>query len=208
MVLHLDPLRERYPDTPVVCFTLADDQRLVLGEIADTDGNKANPTWTLDQVDRIHYALGRMLATGRPYPQIGSLIPDQPGYVVAACRHRLARSEWLAGMRTCERCPAEQGDALMIPIDLDRFLADVGAELERRARTGTVTVRFSHRTLTPHNIRAVRHDVPRAKVPEAGDRVTLPGAGYLGADAVWLVDEQVWEGAGTAVRLVCVDAPA
>lgn len=95
----------------------------------------------------------------------------------------------------------------MIPIDLDNFLANVGAELERRARTGVVTVRFSHRALTPDNVRAVRHDVPRREVPKVGDRVTLPGAGFYGRDVVWLVDEQIWGGAGTAVLLVCVNPP-
>lgn len=108
MVLHLDPLRERYPDASRLCLTLADDRRLVLGEVVDPDGNQANPTWTIDQIDLIHVALGRIIDAARPYPQVGSIIPDQPGYVVGACRHRIARSEWLAGMRTCERCPATQ----------------------------------------------------------------------------------------------------
>jgi hypothetical protein len=40
------------------------------------------------------------------YPTPGSEIPDQPGYVVAECRHRVAGSEWRAGFRTCERCPS------------------------------------------------------------------------------------------------------
>jgi hypothetical protein len=38
------------------------------------------------------------------YPAPGSAIPDQPGYVVGECEHRVARSEWQAGLRTCERC--------------------------------------------------------------------------------------------------------
>jgi excisionase family DNA binding protein len=28
-----------------------------------------------------------------------------PGYVAGLCGHRVARSEWRAGCRTCERCP-------------------------------------------------------------------------------------------------------
>jgi hypothetical protein len=39
-----------------------------------------------------------------PYPEPGSEIPDQPGYVVGTCQHRVAASEWRAGCRTCERC--------------------------------------------------------------------------------------------------------
>jgi hypothetical protein len=39
------------------------------------------------------------------YPAPGSTIPDQPGYVVGKCEHRVAKSEWRAGFRTCERCP-------------------------------------------------------------------------------------------------------
>jgi hypothetical protein len=41
------------------------------------------------------------------YPNPGSEIPGQPGYVVGTCRHRVAGSEWRAGFRTCERCPRE-----------------------------------------------------------------------------------------------------
>jgi len=39
------------------------------------------------------------------YPEPGSGIPDQPGYVVGKCGHRVAASEWRAGFRVCERCP-------------------------------------------------------------------------------------------------------
>lgn len=42
------------------------------------------------------------------YPAPGSDIPDQPGFVVGECGHRLAGSEWRAGFRTCERCPTGQ----------------------------------------------------------------------------------------------------
>jgi len=38
------------------------------------------------------------------YPAPGSGIPGQAGYVVAQCGHRIARSEWAAGFRNCERC--------------------------------------------------------------------------------------------------------
>lgn len=38
-----------------------------------------------------------------------------PGYVAGRCGHRVAESEWRAGFRTCERCPADDepecGDA-------------------------------------------------------------------------------------------------
>jgi hypothetical protein len=40
------------------------------------------------------------------YPAPGSAIPDQPGYVVGECTHRVAASEWRVGFRVCERCPA------------------------------------------------------------------------------------------------------
>ncbi|GGS88324.1 hypothetical protein ACFFV7_51075 [Nonomuraea spiralis] len=42
------------------------------------------------------------------YPAPGSQIPDQPGYVVGTCAHRVAGSEWRAGFRTCERCPHDE----------------------------------------------------------------------------------------------------
>jgi hypothetical protein len=41
------------------------------------------------------------------YPAPGSPIPDQPGFVVGECEHRVAGSEWRAGFRTCERCPGD-----------------------------------------------------------------------------------------------------
>lgn len=41
------------------------------------------------------------------YPAPGSPIPDQPGFVVGVCKHRVAASEWRAGFRTCERCPGD-----------------------------------------------------------------------------------------------------
>ena len=46
---------------------------------------------------------------GPEYPIVGSIIPPgenfgQSGYVVGACGHRVAGSEWMAGFRNCERC--------------------------------------------------------------------------------------------------------
>lgn len=38
------------------------------------------------------------------YPEPGSAIPGQPGYVVGTCGHRVAKSEYRAGFRSCERC--------------------------------------------------------------------------------------------------------
>jgi hypothetical protein len=43
------------------------------------------------------------------YPEPGSGIPPElnfgmAGYVVGECRHRVAGSEWRAGLRNCERC--------------------------------------------------------------------------------------------------------
>lgn len=55
--------------------------RALLGDSRDVDGSAAST-----------------------YPAPGSEIPDQPGYVVGTCGHRLAASEWRAGFRTCERC--------------------------------------------------------------------------------------------------------
>jgi hypothetical protein len=40
------------------------------------------------------------------YPSPGSPIAGQLGYVVGICGHRVARSEWCAGFRLCERCVA------------------------------------------------------------------------------------------------------
>ena len=42
------------------------------------------------------------------YPEPGSYIPDQPGFVVAECGHRVANQEWRVGFRTCERCAGQR----------------------------------------------------------------------------------------------------
>lgn len=47
-------------------------------------------------------------AASPEYPDPGSAIPGQPGFVVATCGHRVAAQEWRAGFRVCERCPAAQ----------------------------------------------------------------------------------------------------
>lgn len=70
-------------------------------------------TWTqigvrLETTRDVAYGTWRRLP--RPgYPDIGSLIPPdrnggQAGYIVAACTHRVAGSEWDAGFANCERC--------------------------------------------------------------------------------------------------------
>jgi hypothetical protein len=53
----------------------------------------------------------RDVRRGRVYPAPGSDIPPennggQAGYVVGECGHRVAKSEWRAGFRVCERCGA------------------------------------------------------------------------------------------------------
>lgn len=35
------------------------------------------------------------------HPELGPM----PGYIAGRCGHRVAGTEWLAGFRTCERCP-------------------------------------------------------------------------------------------------------
>ena len=46
---------------------------------------------------------------GPDYPAVGSIIPPeqnfgQYGYVVGKCGHRVAGSEYMAGLHNCERC--------------------------------------------------------------------------------------------------------
>lgn len=67
----------------------------------------------LAEVDRVYAPLTLVRdVNGEPpaYPAPGSDIPDQPGYVVGRCGHRLAASEWRAGFRTCERCGSDWED--------------------------------------------------------------------------------------------------
>ena len=46
---------------------------------------------------------------GPAYPNVGSIIPPeqnfgQKGYIVGGCGHRVAGSEYMAGLHNCERC--------------------------------------------------------------------------------------------------------
>jgi hypothetical protein len=59
--------------------------------------------------DGIHPGANTPEDQGDDVLQPGHAIPDQPGYVVGTCGHRVAGSEWSAGYRTCERCPADDG---------------------------------------------------------------------------------------------------
>jgi hypothetical protein len=59
--------------------------------------------------DGIHPGADTPEDQGDDVLQPGHAIPDQPGYVVGTCGHRVAGSEWSAGYRTCERCPADDG---------------------------------------------------------------------------------------------------
>ena len=85
----------------------------------------------------------------KTYPEPGSEIPDQPGYVVGKCGHRIATSEWRAGFRTCERCPAEQdggGKATTPTTHLDA--ARVLTGIIRRAEEAGLPL--LHWSLHPH----------------------------------------------------------
>jgi len=105
--MHLEPFRNRFPTAPPVALTLDSNQFILFRlDNAAAAYPPALAIWDLTQAELVHAALGRLLDQARPYPKPGSTIPDQPGYVVGVCEHRVARSEWLAGCRTCERCPA------------------------------------------------------------------------------------------------------
>jgi len=72
---------------------------------------------------------------GRPgvtpdYPAPGSAIPGQPGYVVGTCGHRLAASEWRAGCRTCERCPARRSELAVPPDDAETRIHAMWADAD------------------------------------------------------------------------------
>lgn len=69
-----------------------------------------------------HPAAGQpfVVAEATPFGGPGVL----PGYVVGECGHRVARSEWAAGSRVCERCPARSAEEEML-----RTIADLASEL-------------------------------------------------------------------------------
>ena len=65
------------------------------------------------------------------YPAVGSTIPDQPGFVVGTCGHRVARQEWRAGFRRCERCPADA-----TPDDEDPGLGEIRSAIAAAEERG------------------------------------------------------------------------
>lgn len=73
--------------------------------------NVLEPLRALAEDMRLAYVRWLAEQEGVPYPVPGSEIPDQPAYVVGNCGHRVARSEWRAGWRTCERCPNDVDEA-------------------------------------------------------------------------------------------------
>lgn len=102
----------------------ADDE-----EIVDGSGRS---TAAAEESFRRTISTGLTAGTELVYPDPGSAIPGQPGYVVGRCEHRVARSEWAAGLRVCERCP----DALADLDDLDDdddFAADDAAAYDAAA---------------------------------------------------------------------------
>lgn len=77
------------------------------------------------------------MTTTAEYPNPGSEIPGQPGYVVGVCGHRVAGSEWQAGFRTCERCPARCGDTIKYPSGTYVCVKDRGHVANAETRYGT-----------------------------------------------------------------------
>jgi hypothetical protein len=57
-------------------------------------------------------------------PFVGPCGP-MPGYVAGRCGHRVAESEWRAGFRTCERCPAGPPGAAQLRTLLTAWRQDV-----------------------------------------------------------------------------------
>lgn len=89
-----DPARE-FPQLAVACPTC----QAAPGDLCTSHSG------TRPRRNDTHQARTSAWASVPVYPAPGSVIPEQPGYVVGECRHRVAASEWRAGFRTCERCP-------------------------------------------------------------------------------------------------------
>lgn len=75
---------------------------------------------------------------------------------------------------------------------LGEFFDHVADVQQRRRAAGVATVYFTHRTLTPGNVRVVWDEVPLNDVPAEGDVLDVAGGGYMGADGHWIVREAKW----------------
>jgi hypothetical protein len=86
-------------------------------------------------------------------PFHNALTGTLPGFVVGLCGHRVARSEWAAGYRVCERCThddyvrVEQALEWLAPVQLGGSLTyqraqELLAEWEHRADLSGVEVQL------------------------------------------------------------------
>ena len=88
---------------------MASDTPILRADALDDD-LQTETTGTPAMIVPLRYNHATMQFEGGPeYPAPGSRIPPennfgQTGYVVGACTHRVAGSEWMAGFRNCERC--------------------------------------------------------------------------------------------------------
>lgn len=94
------------------------------------------------------------------------------------------------------------------PYTVEDMFRDADQAHAAMRQRGVVRIYFQHETLTPHNIRATREDVPVRDVPAIGQIVELRGAGYDGADARWVVTGEQWHAGGPSLTLTCADLGA
>jgi hypothetical protein len=89
---------------------------------------------------------------------------------------------------------------------LTQFFRQVHASQQHMKENGLANVYIQHDTLTPHNVRIARKDVPLPDVPKVSDIIEDPHAGYMGAPARWVVTA-VDQIAPWAYTVTCSDAP-
>lgn len=80
----------------------------------------------------------------------------------------------------------------MSTMTLPEFFTDVACQMNAMREAGLVTVYFQHETITPGNVRFTWEDHPIREVPEEGDLICHPHAGYWGTPARWHITKIQW----------------
>lgn len=119
---HMTGLRElEYSTEPVAVVVRPDGSLDVYGYVAvvDQTGTDEPTTEAADRND-LH------IPVGKPFP-------GRPGYVTGQCGHAVAGSEWRAGYRVCEHCPAPEHQTLS---EFARSVAGIRKDGEGRDADG------------------------------------------------------------------------
>lgn len=131
-----DPDVPEFDDDVVVAFTRDQVNEWAGRRLTDEELARITEALPLSSLPVAVYALVATL--GPDVPQggqdqgipVGEPFPLRPGYVTGECGHAVAGSEWRAGFRRCEHCPASVPDEPDEPDESETPDFDPGPEID------------------------------------------------------------------------------